>query len=68
MPTTRLSYTSFTPCTPIHRNDYVNSLYMTIVLGAINFTGYVIITTFLGITEIPIIIAGESHVVTRSYT
>ena len=58
MSTTRLNYTSFTPCTTIRRDDYVNSLYMTIVLGSINFSGYVIITTFLGITEIPIIIAG----------
>ena len=36
---------------------------MTIVLGAINFSGYVIITTFLGVTEIPIIIAGIDQLV-----
>ena len=36
---------------------------MTIGLGMVNFLGYVVITTFLGITEIPIIIAGIDQLV-----
>ena len=48
---------------PALRDDYKNSLHLTMVLGAINFMGYVIITLFLGITEIPIIIAGVDQLV-----
>jgi hypothetical protein len=43
--------------------DYQRSLYLSIVFGIINFIGYVIITCFLGITEIPIIIAGIDQLV-----
>ena len=39
------------------RDDkYVNSLVCSLVLGSINLFGYVIVVTFLGLTEVPIII------------
>ena len=36
---------------------------MSVVFGILNLAGYVVITTFLGITEIPIIIAGIDQLV-----
>ena len=36
-------------------STYLGSLYLTVILGVINFLGYCTIACFLGITEIPII-------------
>jgi hypothetical protein len=41
----------------IHYNfRYTTSLYISLILAVLNLMGYVVITTFLAITEVPIII------------
>jgi hypothetical protein len=41
---------------PIDDHRYATSLYISLILAVLNLLGYVVITTFLAITEVPIII------------